>query len=274
MTPDYYATLGLSPTSEDVVIHAAYRALMRRYHPDGNASAVAAARASAINAAYAVLGDPGKRAEYDELRAAEPWPSVPLRRPFLPAPSGLFAAASLSVLIALVFLVIWLPPPIARPTERAALAPTRTAPAASEVPVLPRVGADEPAAAPAQPQRQVANPQLDQPLPDLPPEPVAPKARAAPRRPIQLKAAPLPPPPAPAPAASVQLADLDRQQALLFNQSWAHADAARRAQLQTSRGRFIARRDACRSTACSRAADLARMREVSEIMIGGGARSP
>ena len=112
MTPDYYATLGLSPTSEDVVIRAAYRALIRRYHPDGNASAPAAARARAINAAYAVLSDPDKRAEYDEMRAAEAWPNAPLRRPCLPAPSRLFAAASVTVLLVLVFLVTWSPLPL------------------------------------------------------------------------------------------------------------------------------------------------------------------
>ena len=48
MTPDYYAILGVSPASEDVVIRAAYLALMRRYHPDRNASAEAAERARAI----------------------------------------------------------------------------------------------------------------------------------------------------------------------------------------------------------------------------------
>ena len=65
MTPDHYAILGVSPTSEDVVIRAAYLALMRRYHPDRNSSAEAAERAQAITNAYAVLGNWSRRSEYD-----------------------------------------------------------------------------------------------------------------------------------------------------------------------------------------------------------------
>lgn len=62
---DHYASLGVSRTSEDVVIRAAYLALMRRYHPDGNPSPEAAARVRTITMAYAVLGDAAKRREYD-----------------------------------------------------------------------------------------------------------------------------------------------------------------------------------------------------------------
>lgn len=262
MTPDYYATLGLSPASEDVVIHAAYRALIRRYHPDGNASAAAAARARAINAAYAVLSDPAKRADYDEIRAAEAWPNAPRRRPFLPAPSGLFAAASVAMLIALVIVVIWLPLPLANPPQHAAPAAARAPDAAKDVPVLPP--AEEPAAMAELAQAEVANPQLDEPPPEppsaTPPLVTAPRTRvaAAPKA-IQPRATPL---------AHPQLANLDRQQALLFNQSWANADAAKRALLQTTRDRFIARREGCRTTTCTRAVTLAQMREVSEIMTG------
>jgi hypothetical protein len=66
--PDYYAVLGVSPTSEDIVIQGAYRALMRRYHPDKNPSEAARKRTVEINAAYAVLGDEAKRAAYDVRR--------------------------------------------------------------------------------------------------------------------------------------------------------------------------------------------------------------
>jgi curved DNA-binding protein CbpA len=62
---DYYASLGVSRTSEDVVIRAAYLALMRRYHPDTNPSPEAADRVRDIAKAYAVLGDHDKRREYD-----------------------------------------------------------------------------------------------------------------------------------------------------------------------------------------------------------------
>lgn len=69
-TPDYYRILGVAPYSEDVVIQAAYRALMRRYHPDTNKSGDAVRRATEINEAYAVLSDPARKARYDAERKA------------------------------------------------------------------------------------------------------------------------------------------------------------------------------------------------------------
>ena len=267
MTPDYYATLGLSPTSEDVVIHAAYRALIRRYHPDGNASAAAAARARSINAAYAVLSDPAKRTEYDEIRAAEAWPNARPRRSILPAPSRVFAAASVTVLLALVLMVIWLPQTLVKPPERVAPVAARAPEVAPDVPLLP---AAEAPAVPDAVQPEVANPQLDETppvlLPTPPPRLAAPPLLTAPR--TRIAAPPRAIQPRATQSTPVQLANLDRQQALLFNQSWAHADAAKRALLLSSRDRFVARRDGCRSVACTRAAYLARLREVSEIMTG------
>jgi len=67
---DHYEVLGVSPSSDDVVIRAAYRALMRRYHPDTDRSAEATERARVINAAYAVLSDPDQRRRYDGSLAA------------------------------------------------------------------------------------------------------------------------------------------------------------------------------------------------------------
>jgi curved DNA-binding protein CbpA len=68
--PDFYSILGVSPASEDVVIHAAYRALMRRYHPDANPSAEAARKAKLINRAYSVLSSPTEKAAYDDRRTS------------------------------------------------------------------------------------------------------------------------------------------------------------------------------------------------------------
>ena len=48
---DYYSILGVSPAAEDVVIRAAYRALMRHYHPDTNPDPEAQERAREITAA-------------------------------------------------------------------------------------------------------------------------------------------------------------------------------------------------------------------------------
>jgi curved DNA-binding protein CbpA len=51
------------------VIHAAYRTLARRHHPDTSHDRHAAERIRAINAAYEVLGNPVRRAQYDAERA-------------------------------------------------------------------------------------------------------------------------------------------------------------------------------------------------------------
>ncbi len=74
--PDHYATLQVAPTAEPAVIAAAYRALARRYHPDvaGAAGEEAMRR---INAAWEVLGDPERRADYDRRRAAPSAPGWP-----------------------------------------------------------------------------------------------------------------------------------------------------------------------------------------------------
>lgn|GEM_PF-769508 len=76
MTADYYAILGVAPNSEDVVIRAAYVALMRRYHPDTNSSPAAVERAKAITVAYAVLSDRERRIDYDRARRdGDPYPA-------------------------------------------------------------------------------------------------------------------------------------------------------------------------------------------------------
>ncbi|HEY6048342.1 MAG TPA: DnaJ domain-containing protein [Sphingomicrobium sp.] len=67
----HYATLGVATDSPPKVIRAAYLQLMRRYHPDRNSSAEAAARVRAITAAYAVLSVPEERAKYDLKRRAQ-----------------------------------------------------------------------------------------------------------------------------------------------------------------------------------------------------------
>ena len=67
---NFYEQLGLSPDAEDIVISAAYRALAQRYHPDkwrGDPSE-AHRRMREINAAYAVLSDKAKKAQYDQTR--------------------------------------------------------------------------------------------------------------------------------------------------------------------------------------------------------------
>jgi curved DNA-binding protein len=64
---DYYAELGVPKTAGADDIKAAYRKLVRKYHPDVSKEADADARTKELNEAYGVLGDPEKRAAYDEL---------------------------------------------------------------------------------------------------------------------------------------------------------------------------------------------------------------
>jgi hypothetical protein len=65
---DYYRILGVQPDADSVVIQGAYRALMRKYHPDTNREASASERAKAINEAFEVLSDSTRRALYDAER--------------------------------------------------------------------------------------------------------------------------------------------------------------------------------------------------------------
>ena len=70
-TEDLYEILQVSPSAEAEVIRAAYRRLAFMYHPDRNPSSDSTRIMSQINAAYEILGDPVKRAEYDRSRAAQ-----------------------------------------------------------------------------------------------------------------------------------------------------------------------------------------------------------
>ena len=60
-----YDILNVSPGAEPVVIDAAYRALMKKYHPDQAAAMGDGTSAAEINRAFATLRDPGLRADYD-----------------------------------------------------------------------------------------------------------------------------------------------------------------------------------------------------------------
>ena len=70
---NYYSVLGVSQTSEHVVIQAAYRALMRKYHPDTaqDTGVASEQRAKEINEAYAVLSDLAARVRYDAMLNCE-----------------------------------------------------------------------------------------------------------------------------------------------------------------------------------------------------------
>src|ERR1700716_698056 len=73
--PNYYAVLQVHPDAEDEVIEAAYRQLMKKYHPDlagddPRRIALHNHRAKTINQAFSVLRDPEKRRLYDSAHWA------------------------------------------------------------------------------------------------------------------------------------------------------------------------------------------------------------
>lgn len=71
---DPYATLGVARHADFATIQAAYRRLMREHHPDRAGAVADSDRAQAINAAFAVLKDPQRRARYD-AQHRQPAPS-------------------------------------------------------------------------------------------------------------------------------------------------------------------------------------------------------
>ena len=66
---DYYAVLGVPKTASQAEIKKAYRKLARELHPDTNKDPAAEKRFKEANEAQAVLTDPEKRKQYDELGA-------------------------------------------------------------------------------------------------------------------------------------------------------------------------------------------------------------
>ncbi len=65
---DYYKMLGVERTADQKAISQAFRRLARQHHPDVNPGNKAAEqRFKEINEAYQVLGDPERRAKYDQI---------------------------------------------------------------------------------------------------------------------------------------------------------------------------------------------------------------
>jgi curved DNA-binding protein CbpA len=80
---DAYKVLQVDPEADPDVIQAAYRRLAQKFHPDlvgGPDTAdgrAAAEKMVAINGAWEILRDPGRRAAYDRERASAPLPGAP-----------------------------------------------------------------------------------------------------------------------------------------------------------------------------------------------------
>jgi hypothetical protein len=74
-----YEILQVDPRAEPEVLEAAFRRLARKYHPDVSLTSDSAARMKELNAAYAVLRDPARRADYDRalLDPEDTWSEDP-----------------------------------------------------------------------------------------------------------------------------------------------------------------------------------------------------
>ncbi len=293
-TDDHYATLGVAPRSEAVVVRAAYLALMRLYHPDKSSSSESSERAQAITAAFAVLGDVEKRLKYDwdRRRAAE---ELALKSPpRLTKVHYGFIATSVLALALVPIAFTQAPQRTADPiAQRAAESPARTGPRS-----LP---------ASSKELRVASGPAVAKPISRPTPDPTAMPDAIADRVTTQeskLEKAPrvtAPPPRAtltplerprvatrtkviqPMATASTKcdsarpgadtevcnndnLAALDRLAATFHGQSLEAGNAAKRAALVDARKGFLSRREACRSEPCLRSAYLRHMREISRII--------
>lgn len=108
-----YEILNVSKSAEDVVIHAAYKALMKEYHPDIHSpDGPRRRKAEEISAAFALLKDPERRAAYDQQAQARhaAFPIVPA--PPSPVSSGRGTTLAISgwltaLALAAVLFVVW-----------------------------------------------------------------------------------------------------------------------------------------------------------------------
>jgi len=66
MSKSLYETLGVSENATQSEIKKAYRNLAKKYHPDINKTKEAEEKFKEINAAYEILGDEEKKAQYDQ----------------------------------------------------------------------------------------------------------------------------------------------------------------------------------------------------------------
>jgi hypothetical protein len=68
---DPYGALGVTPDAPDFVIQAAYRACIKKYHPDHYSGADARQRTADILEAYRLIGNADARSEFDRQNASK-----------------------------------------------------------------------------------------------------------------------------------------------------------------------------------------------------------
>lgn len=160
MSQNAYAILNVSPDADPVVIEAAYKALMKKYHPDrlegGEASI---AKAAMINEAFTTLKDPRKRAEHQrrhmppERVFVPPEARAPIADPRLKvaAWSGWVAALAFGVALAITVSAREQQFAVAQPQQIAAAAAQEEAAPEPQVPPDPLFEAEPAMAAAAAP---------------------------------------------------------------------------------------------------------------------------
>lgn len=302
--PDHYATLGVEPGASAAEIRAAYLTLLREYHPDRNHSPEAVERTKAIIAAFKVLSDFDQRSHYDwdrrrDREAAEAEAAAPRTTRNVAIGAGGLGLAALGA---------WLLMPGADP-ERQVAAPVRNAdarpvadrPAATRRdrgvtvirmrPALPKAAQAKAAQSKAGSRLAENNPPRSPPAKVVPkptlrmaatssvaartakmvaPSPLI-RVAAVPAPPVRVAARPaiLPKQTRKPATSSTDLASLDQFVMNFYSQSWRYGSAPKRAALEQSRSGFVARRGECAAEECKRAAYLALMRDVSEIVETG-----
>ncbi|MCW3796403.1 J domain-containing protein [Sphingomonas sp. BN140010] len=274
--PDPYRVLGVPPSADGVAIRDAYRALMKRYHPDQNRSAEAQCRARDLATAYAVLSDPDRRAEFDRQRlhvAPRSSPALPPRR--RPRARGRAGGMLLVLLSAgLVAFAVMKPPAasLRRPQPPATSAEPTTPPpallASIEHQVEPTPAPPEPVEPPTTPAPQVVALPLPRALPPVSKVAVIPAPRTQPLPVPQPTNPSIDPCEVDASCPAIDLAALERHLALLTGQSLQNADPETRTLLVRTQATFQVRMTHCSSASCKRDAFLARNREIADIMRG------
>ena len=66
MAVNYYDVLEVADTATQAEIKRAYRRLAKQYHPDSQQDAASHEAIAQVNVAYEILGDPGRRRQYDQ----------------------------------------------------------------------------------------------------------------------------------------------------------------------------------------------------------------
>jgi hypothetical protein len=301
LIPDHYKILGVMPGADDAVIRAAYRALMRTYHPDRNDDPQAHARVRQITAAFAVLRDPGKRAAYDAERFTQTeriW-LAPDRRSGSPPPMRRLGIASIVIALAMTLAFAMRPqwlaglapqPPrtiFAYSNKKAPALPVKevtqalsVAPQIAKIPDEPTAAVQAaPVPAPARVE-QPDNPPLPTPARHIAPSELPQSPAPLPMVAEQHVATPAPQAPTAPPCregysrgadgkcSNDRLAQVEGIAAGFLKQSMEHADWHKQQLLLSASNRTKNSRILCQSDECVTRAYLREMRDITTIMQG------